>query len=113
MSVFERDQDDTNPGHSRRPDGVETIDRIKAACIARWGERLGEIAFIGYCMGSGIKYRYRAGKKGSTEGCLEKARWHEQMDLSQSGVMSDPREVTAYKDAAEWDIMMRVMKRAR
>lgn len=54
-----------NPKHYQILDGVESIEIIaRAMTVEQWK---------GFCLGSILKYRIRAGKKGEVKQCLAKA----------------------------------------
>lgn len=71
------------PSHYAGDDGVETIDKIRAA--------LGDVGFKAYCVGNVMKYRARAGKKGSEDEDLAKADWYMGMVDHLDGNGPDPR----------------------
>lgn len=77
--------------------GRETIDRIRDGMIRhargatpRELEADAERLFKVYCLTTALKYRDRAGLKGSAEEDLSKARWYEEMAASVDGA-PDPR----------------------
>ena len=80
-----RPVDTSNPSYYRS-DGVECIDYIR--------KELGDIAFIGFCRGNAIKYKWRSGLKGNASACIAKAKWYDQMadHVASDGTAPDPRD---------------------
>jgi hypothetical protein len=81
---------DTATGFDRRPDRYsgqerETIDRIR--------DELGDELFIGFCLGTAMKYWDRAGRKGPKDEDLEKADWYAMMakHVAEPDLHRDPR----------------------
>lgn len=61
----------------------ETIDVIR--------DQLGDEGFVAFCRGNAIKYRARAGRKGSADTDLGKAVWYEMMAVHITDGGPDPR----------------------
>lgn len=59
-----------SPSHYMLFPDMEAIDVISAALTPE--------EFAGYCKGNALKYRLRAGAKGSAEKCIAKANWYQQ-----------------------------------
>ena len=79
-------------GFNKAPDrysakGRETIDKIR--------DSMSDEAFIAFCRGQAIKYRDRAGLKGSAEQDLEKAKFYIQMANHVKFGTPDPRTYRA------------------
>jgi hypothetical protein len=74
--------------------GREAIDIIR--------ERLGDEAFVGFCLGNALKYELRAGHKaGAPAGVdLDKARWYREMADHVTLGTPDPRAYRAQGGAA-------------
>lgn len=101
-----------SPPHYEVAPGLEAWDVIAAT--------LTEDELRGFCLGNIIKYRLRAGEKGSADTCIAKANWYRQVlrDLegSTSGADSDATAVVgpcgneaktvqgkpSWSDAPEW-----------
>lgn len=58
-----------NPAHYMLFPDMQAIDVIRSA--------LSPEEFAGYCKGNALKYRLRAGEKGTAEKCIAKANWYQ------------------------------------
>lgn len=91
MSVTTRPASPVNPSHYRQEGKQECIDFIREDFLTRYGANLGLIAFMGFCEGNAIKYRWRAGLKGDAAEDEAKAQWYEAMSLYAQNGGPDPR----------------------
>lgn len=93
-----------SPSHYMLFPDMEAIDVIKAALTPE--------EFAGYCKGSALKYRLRAGEKGPAEKCIAKACWYQnklreaaRADFGQQNTIDyrDPRTVAGVDVAFDTD----------
>lgn len=88
------DLDEINhPSHYQSLPGFESIDIIQSALTPE--------EFQGFCKGNMLKYRFRAGKKGSPETCIAKADWYEKRAQEAVGVKPSHAERVASLESFE------------